>query len=147
MDLVFFVRRKKGSMERVVDLPCFGESELVGDGGEDFDNCEGSFTFGGKFGVCDGAFEISGFEPDFVSFGKGGESSVVTRGHYLAGEFVGGEGFVSSSDEGLKTGFYCGDRGVGDQGREGMRFISHHEVEWRLVRDGMGVVIVGKFSV
>ena len=30
------------------------------------------------------------------------------------GEFVGCEGFVLSSDKGLKVGFYCGDRGVGD---------------------------------
>ena len=77
MDLIFSVRRKKGSMERVVDFPCFRESELVGDGGEDFDNREGSFTFWGELWVGDGSFEISGFKPDFVSFGEGSESSVV----------------------------------------------------------------------
>ena len=58
-------------MERVVDFPCFRESELVGDGGEDFDNCEGSFTFGGKLWVCDGAFEVSGFQPDLSPLAKG----------------------------------------------------------------------------
>ena len=61
MDLVFFVRHKKGSVERVVDFPRFGEAELVRDRGQDFDYREGSFTFGGEFGVSDGAFEISGF--------------------------------------------------------------------------------------
>ena len=61
MDLVFLVRRKKRSVERGMDLPRFGESELVGDGGEDFDDREGSFSFGGELGVCDGAFEVSGF--------------------------------------------------------------------------------------
>ena len=84
-----------------MDLPRFRESELIGDGGKDFDNREGSFTFRGEFGVGNGAFEISGFEPDLVSFGKGGESSVVTRGHYLVSELVCSEGFVSSGNEGL----------------------------------------------
>ena len=46
--------------------------------GENLDDCQGSFTFRGELGVGDGAFEISGFKPDFVSFGKGGKSSVVT---------------------------------------------------------------------
>ena len=27
-----------------------------------------------------------------------------------------------------------------------MRFISHHEVEWRLIGDGVGAVIVREFS-
>ena len=27
-----------------------------------------------------------------------------------------------------------------------MRFISHHEIEWRLICDGEGAVIVDKFS-
>ena len=31
----------------------------------------------GKFQVCHGAFEISDFQPDFVSFDKRSESSVV----------------------------------------------------------------------
>ena len=61
MDLVFSVRRKKGSVERVVDLPCFGESELICDRGEDFDDCEGSFMLWSELGVGNGAFEISGF--------------------------------------------------------------------------------------
>ena len=97
-----------------MDFPHFGESELVCDGGEDFDNREGSFTFGGELGVCNGAFEVSGFQPDFVTFGERGESSVVSRGHDLAGELVRSEGFVSSGNEGFKTGFYCGDRGIRD---------------------------------
>ena len=61
MDFVFSVGRKKRSVERVVDFPCFGESELICDQGEDFDDCEGSFTFGGELGVCDRTLEISGF--------------------------------------------------------------------------------------
>ena len=48
-------------MERVVDLPRFGESELVCDGGEDFDDREGSFTFRGELWVGNGVFEVSGF--------------------------------------------------------------------------------------
>ena len=44
-----------------MDLPCFREAELTRDWGEDFDDCERSFTFGGELGVCDGTLEISGF--------------------------------------------------------------------------------------
>ena len=114
MDLVFLVRRKKGGVERVMDFPRFGETELISDGREDFDEREGSFTFGGELGVCDRAFKISGFEPDSVSFSERGESSVVARGHDLAGELVCGKGFVSSGDEGLQARFYCGTGRVGD---------------------------------
>ena len=53
MDLVFSVRHKKGSMDRVVNFPRLGESELICDEGEDFDDREGSFTFRGEFWVCD----------------------------------------------------------------------------------------------
>ena len=64
-------------MECVMDLPHFRETELICDQGEDFDYCEGSFLFWGKFGVGGGSFEVSGFQPDFVALGKWGESSVV----------------------------------------------------------------------
>ena len=71
------VGSKKGSVERVMNLPHFREVELVRDGREDFDDHEGSFTFQGKLGVCDGSLEISGFQPDLVAFGEEGESSIV----------------------------------------------------------------------
>ena len=71
-----------------MDLPRLGELELVSDGGEDFDDREGSFTFRGELGVCDGSLEISDFQPDLVTFGEGGESSIVMRGHDLAGELM-----------------------------------------------------------
>ena len=77
MDLVLFVRHKKGGVERVMDFPHFGESELVCDGGENFDNCEGSFTFGGELWVSNRAFQIPSFQLDFVAFGERSESSVV----------------------------------------------------------------------
>ena len=64
-------------MECMMDLLRFWEAQLIGDGGEDLDNCEGSFMFQGEFGIGNGAFEISGFQPDFVSFGKGSKSLVV----------------------------------------------------------------------
>ena len=66
MDFIFSVRRKKGSMECVMDLPCFGEAELVYDRGEDFDYCEGSLMFWSKFGAGDRVFKVSDFQPDFV---------------------------------------------------------------------------------
>ena len=65
-------------MECVMDLPCFGEAELICDGGEDFDDCEESFTFWCEFGVRNRSLQVSGFEPDFVSFGERSETSVIT---------------------------------------------------------------------
>ena len=97
-----------------MDLPCLGESELVSDGREDFDNREGSFMFRGELGVCDRSLEISGFQPDLVAFGEGGESLIVVRGHDLVGELMCSEGFVLSGDKGFKVGFHCGDRRVGN---------------------------------
>ena len=114
MDLILLVGCEKRSIERVMDFPHFREVELICDRREDLDDCEGSFSFGGKLWVGDGSFEISGLKPDFVSFGKGGESLVVMRGHDLAGEFVCGEGFISGSDKGFKAGFYRGNRRIGD---------------------------------
>ena len=61
----------------MVDLPHLGKAELICDGGEDFNDCEGSFMFGGELWVSDGLFEVSGLQPDFVSLGEGGESLVV----------------------------------------------------------------------
>jgi len=75
-------------MKRVVDTPSLWESELVDDGGEDFCDGEGAFMFWGKFRISDGSFEISGFQPDFVSFAQGGKASTGVRGHDLSCEFV-----------------------------------------------------------
>ena len=47
-------------MEHVMDLPHFGEAELVCNGGENFDNHEGSFIFGGELWIGNGTFEVSG---------------------------------------------------------------------------------------
>ena len=58
---------------------------------------------------------------------------------------MGGEGFVTSSREGLEAGFYGGDRGIGDYQGEGTGFISHHEIERGLTGDGVRAVIVGEF--
>ena len=62
----------------MVDFSCLGKAELICDRGEDLDNCEGSFALGGELQVGDGTFEVSSFQSDFVSFGKGGEALVVT---------------------------------------------------------------------
>ena len=43
-------------------------------------------------------------------------------------------------------GFYRGDSSVGDYRRKGMGFISHHEVKWGLVGDGMRAVIMSEFG-
>ena len=64
-------------MEHVMDLPCLGKAELICDRGEDLDNCEGSFMFWSRLWVGNGILEVSGFQPDFISFSKEGESLVV----------------------------------------------------------------------
>ena len=67
--------------------------------------------------------------------------------HDLSCEFMSGEGFVAGGREGFETGFYCGDRGVGDHRGKGTGFISHHEIEQRLVSDRVRAMIVGEFCV
>ena len=62
-------------------------------------------------------------------------------------ELMSGEGFVAGGGKGFETGFYGGDRGVGNHRRKGTGFISHHEIEQRLIGDGVGAVIVGEFCV
>ena len=57
--------------------------------------------FEGKFGVGDGAFQVSGLQPDLVSFNEGCESLVVTQGHNLVSEFMGSKSFILSSDKRL----------------------------------------------
>ena len=56
MDLVFSVECQKGSMEHRMDLPHFGEMELVCDGGENLDYCKRSFSFWGEFWIGNGVF-------------------------------------------------------------------------------------------
>ena len=101
MDRVLMVGHKKGGVEHVMDFPHFGEAELIHDQKEDFDDCEGLFLLEGEYGIGNGPFEVSGFQPDFVTFDKWGGSSVVTQGHDLVGKFMYSEGFVSCGDEGF----------------------------------------------
>ena len=56
MDLIFFVWCEKESMEHVMDLPCFGEVELVHYQRQDLDDYEGLFMLRSKFRVCDRPF-------------------------------------------------------------------------------------------
>ena len=58
-----------------------------------------------------------------------------------------GKGFVASGGEGFEAGFYGGDSSVGNYRGKGMGFISHHEIEWGLVRNGVRAVVMGEFSV
>ena len=44
-------------------------------------------------------------------------------------------------------GFDCRDSGVRDYRGKGAGFIAHHEVEWRLIGDGVRAVIVSEFGV
>ena len=67
--------------------------------------------------------------------------------HDLSCEFVSGEGLVAGGREGFKTGFYCGNGGLGNNRGKGTGFISHHEIERELVGDRMGAMIVSEFCV
>ena len=92
-------------------------------------------------------FQVPGFQPDFVSFGKRFKTSSGAGIHDLSHKLMSGEGFITGSGESFKAGFYGGDRGVGDYQGKGTGFISHHEIERRLVCDGMRTVVVGEFGV
>ena len=92
-------------------------------------------------------FQVSGFQPDFVSFDKRFKTSSRAGAHDLSCKFMRGEGFVAGGGEGFKAGFHCGNGSVGDYRGKSTGFISHHEIERRLISDGMGAVVVGEFSV
>ena len=79
---------------------------MIGEGREDLGNFEGSFPFGGKFGVDDISFEVSGLKPYFVSSDKGGEFGLNLTFHGLSSEFMSCRGFVSCFDEFIKSFFY-----------------------------------------
>ena len=102
--------------------------------------------FGGEFRIDDETFQVSGFQPDFVSFDEGFEASLGTGAHDLSRKFMSGEGFVAGGGEGFKAGFHCGNGSIGDHRGKSTGFISHHEIERRLVGDRMGAVVVGEFS-
>ena len=72
-------------MEDWVDLPRFWQVELVDNWGKDFCDSKGSFLFRGEFQVDHRSFEVSGFEPDFVSKFEWGEGLLCPGCHDLAG--------------------------------------------------------------
>ena len=61
MDFVLMVEYKKRHMKCVMDPPHFRKTVLIHDGGENFDDCEGSFLFRGKLWIDNGVFQVSGF--------------------------------------------------------------------------------------
>ena len=65
----------------------------------------------------------------------------------MSRKFMSGVGFIAGGREGFKVGFHCGNGSVGNHRGKSTGFISHHEIERQLVGDGMGVVVVGEFSV
>ena len=65
--------------------------------------------------------------------------------HDLSGQLMSGKGLITGCGEGSQTGFDSGDSRVGDDRRKGTGFISHHEIEQRLVGNRMGAMVVCKF--
>ena len=65
----------------------------------------------------------------------------------MSRKFVSGEGFVAGGGESFEASFYCRNGGIGDHRGKGTGFISHHEIERRLIRDGMRAVIMSEFCV
>ena len=59
---------------------------------------------------------------------------------------MGGKGFLPGRLQVLDSSFYCGYRGQRKDSGEGNGFVSHHEEEWRLVGDGVRVVVVHEFG-
>ena len=62
-------------------------------------------------------------------------------------KLMSGEGFIAGGGKVFEAGFHGGDRGVGDYRRKGTGFVSHHEIERGLIRDGVRAVVVGEFCV
>ena len=92
-------------------------------------------------------FQVPGFQPDLISFGKRFETSSGTRAHDLSCKFMSGESFVAGGRESFEVSFYCGDRGIKDHRGKGTGFISHHEIERGLVCNGVRAVIMSEFCV
>ena len=59
-------------------------------------------------------FQVSGFQPDLVSFDKRFKASSRAGAHDLLCKLMSGKGFVAGGGEGFKVGFYGRDRGVRD---------------------------------
>ena len=74
---------------------------MVGGWGKNFDDYEGSFSFGGEFWVGNGAFQVLGLQLYLVSFFEGFEILMVSGEHDLVDKFMRGEGFISGSVEGF----------------------------------------------
>ena len=90
MNFIFMIRRKKRSVEYVVNFPRLWESEFVGDGGEYFCDGEWSFLLGSEFGVRKGSLKVSSLQPYPCSLLEGLEVSPGLTFHGLSGEIMGG---------------------------------------------------------
>lgn len=76
-----------------MNMPQFKEMELIDDGRKNFHDGEWVFLLWGKFEISNEVFEISGFKPYFISFGKRGKITMGAKGHDLAIELMGSKGF------------------------------------------------------
>ena len=108
-------------------------------------NSEGSFLFGGELGVREGSLQVSSLQPYFSSFLERLKGAPSSTFHSLPGQIMSGEGLFSYRQEGVKSVLYGGERSFGNDCGKGTRFVSHHEIEWRLVSYGMRMVIVSEF--
>ena len=116
------------------------------EGGEDFCDLEGSFSFCGEFWVNDIPFEIFSFKPYFISNDKRCEFGLDATFHGLSGELMGGRGFISCFDEFIKLFFYGREVSfVGNVG-ECLWFITHYEVEWGSSSGRMRLDVVNEFG-
>ena len=71
MDLVFLIGCEKGSVERVMDLPCFGEVELIGDGERTLMIVKGPSHFGVNFGLAIEHLRFLASSPTLLPLAKG----------------------------------------------------------------------------
>ena len=117
---------------------------MVREGGKDL-HFEGSFPFCSKFQVNNVPFEVSGFEPYFISCDEGCEFGLNSTFHGLPGELVGSRGFISCPDELIKSFFYSREVGLIGNIRECLWFVSHDEIEWGFAGGGVRSDIVDEF--
>ena len=119
---------------------------MIGERRENLCNFEGSFSFGGKFGVDNISFEISGLEPYSVSNNERGEFGLNLTFHSLSGKFMCCGGLVFCFGEFVESFFHSREVSFIGNVRKCLWFISYNEIEWEFSGGGVRSDVVDKFG-
>ena len=103
---------------------------MIGECRQDLFDFEGSFAFGGEFGVYYVSSEISSLKPDLVSNFEGGHFSSNSVLHKLASQFVGCLCFVACFSEFVESFLHSWEVGLVCDVWECLGLIAHDELKW-----------------